>query len=99
MNEVWIHYVGENAGEVCDSLSISQELPGIGYCEEHDRQVRRVTLSPDAYRPNAYPEGTTRNDMLPADALNECYTQWHDGVANLNLAEVMKHVGRLLGRE
>jgi hypothetical protein len=38
----WIHYVGENAGEVCDSQEVSEEIPGIGLCLDHDRRVKRV---------------------------------------------------------
>lgn len=98
MREAWVHATGEGAGEVCNSTDISAEVPGTGICVDHDRRVNRVTLAPEAYRGGAYPEGTRRRDMLPADALNECYDQWHSG-PSLNCAEVMSHVGRLLGRE
>ena len=48
-----------------------------------------------------YPEGTDRDDMLPGDALQECYDLWVSGAwpdvnAEANLEEVMMHVKRLL---
>lgn len=50
-----------------------------------------------------YPEGTHREDMLSTDALEECYDLWASGAwlddnVVYNLAEVMSHVGRLIGR-
>lgn len=104
MREVWVHATGARAGEICNSTEISAELPGIGICIDHDRRVNRITLAPEAFKPGAYKEGTHRDDMLPADALSECYDLWASGAwpesnAGPNLDEVMDHLARLFGRE
>lgn len=98
-NVQWVHL----DSTACEG-EVSEEIPGVGICIEHDRRVHRATLQPTAYSPSAYAEGTHRDDMLPADALSECYDLYASGAwpaenAEANLDEVMSHLGRLLGRE
>lgn len=52
------------------------------------------------FQPTPSPEGTLRDDMVPVEALYECWDLWGAGAwddrnAEYNLAEVMEHLTRL----